>query len=460
MFLLLLLALAVRLPSITAPIIGAHSWRQADTAAMARNYVQVDGAFASPRVDWGGGRIVESEFPIYQYVVSLFYLLFGVQEIIGRLLSIAASLLTLVFFFFLARRLSNDSIAWWSTLIIALLPLQVFYGRAFMPEATMLMFTVLGILLFLRWQEHQSLVTLAGSAVAIALACLIKITSLYLGVLMIFLCWQQFGWKFIFKLELWIYAFFVLLSVALWYYHAHQNYLNGGVTVGIWEYGSDKWGNWGMLIQPEFWNRIFFQSLAERHLTWAGFLIFVTSFFLPRVNAREVVVYAWLAAVLFYFIVVAKGNFVHEYYQLPFIFPAAILMGKTFHHFFAPDTRRWKSSLVGLAGIGIIVLGALRLNTYWNYENPSTSSDFQLARTIEAQTPPSEFVCLLTKDPTVLYLSNRKGHTHSSITEVDTSLHCKVLAGVLSKPVHERLMSKFPEMQSVAINDDFFVFRL
>jgi hypothetical protein len=37
---LILIAIAVRLIGITAPIIGIHAWRQADTAAIARNFYE------------------------------------------------------------------------------------------------------------------------------------------------------------------------------------------------------------------------------------------------------------------------------------------------------------------------------------------------------------------------------------------------------------------------------------
>ena len=61
---LVLFGVSCRMINLSAPPIGMHSWRQTDTAAIARNL---------PQVDWGGSGpgYVESEFPIYTYSVAL-----------------------------------------------------------------------------------------------------------------------------------------------------------------------------------------------------------------------------------------------------------------------------------------------------------------------------------------------------------------------------------------------------
>ena len=64
------LALLLRLININKPIVGINTWRQADTAAMARNFVEYDGNILHPQIDWGGvpPSEVEAEFQIYTYI--------------------------------------------------------------------------------------------------------------------------------------------------------------------------------------------------------------------------------------------------------------------------------------------------------------------------------------------------------------------------------------------------------
>lgn len=52
---ILLLAFAARSYHLDFPVSGFQAWRQADTAAMARNYYKQGFHFLYPQVDWGGG---------------------------------------------------------------------------------------------------------------------------------------------------------------------------------------------------------------------------------------------------------------------------------------------------------------------------------------------------------------------------------------------------------------------
>lgn len=70
---LVLFGVSCRMINLSAPPIGMHSWRQTDTAAIARNFYEHGYRFHLPQVDWGGSGpgYVESEFPIYTYSVAL-----------------------------------------------------------------------------------------------------------------------------------------------------------------------------------------------------------------------------------------------------------------------------------------------------------------------------------------------------------------------------------------------------
>ena len=69
------LGILLRLVQIWIPVLGVHSWRQADTAAMARHFSLAGTPIWLPQVDWGGASAgyVESEFPLYPFLVSRLY---------------------------------------------------------------------------------------------------------------------------------------------------------------------------------------------------------------------------------------------------------------------------------------------------------------------------------------------------------------------------------------------------
>lgn len=428
-FAILLLALVVRLYHIDFPLAGWHSWRQADTAAMARNFYENGFDLLHPQIDWGGNSsgVVESEFPAYPFLVSLVYAVFGMNDTWGRLLSVIFSLATIYGLYLLVRKYVSNSVALWSAFIYAIIPLSIYYSRAFMPESAMLMCSILGIYWFSRWLDEGNVRHFLLSCLAISLAVLLKIPTLYLGLPLLYLAWVRFG-KSTFRTRiLWLYAFLVLLPVALWYYHAHQLFLQSGLTYGIWGFGTDKWGNFDIILTPKFYNDIFFKSIAERHLTYAGFIPFLIGLFIKRTTRGERLFDFWLTAVLIYFLIVAKGNQVHEYYQLPFILPAVVFVGKAFAKHLPLDSLRTSltskplpSLLLSLCLVGVLVLSYLRYDRFMNSET-FDSSLFRLAAAVQEVTPKQDLVIAVSEyNPIVLYRCHRKGW-NSSVDQLDSA---------------------------------------
>ena len=412
--LVLALALVLRLVHVGAPILGVHSWRQADTAAMARNFHENGYRFFEPQVDWGGSGpgYVECELPAFPYAVALAYGVLGPSEAWGRLLAALLSTLTVYLLYRLARdAYGDDRAALAAAFVFAVLPLSVFYGRAFMPESAMLCASVAALHAFDRWTATGKRRWYVLAAVATAMAALLKLPCLYLGLPLLYLAWRTWGAGLVRRPALWLFAVLVLAPVALWYVHAHELYRHGGVTFGIWGYGSDKWGNWGLVASSDFWNGVLLRSLAERQLTWAGVPLAVAGLLLPRVGRRGGLVDWWLAALGVYLVVVARGNLLHEYYQLPFLPPLSIAMGRAIAAAFAPGDRRTLRAGVATALVAaMLVLSGSRLTSYWRREEPPRSMLHRLALEVDRQTPPgARIVALDQGNPTLLYLAHRKG---------------------------------------------------
>jgi 4-amino-4-deoxy-L-arabinose transferase-like glycosyltransferase len=412
-FILLALSLALRIYGLRAPIIGVHSWRQADTAAMARNFYENGYRFSYPQIDWGGDSkgYVEAEFPLYPFVVALFYKISGVFEFYGRFLSVICYLMGTYFLYLLVKKLIDSSTALWSCIFFSFLPLNLFYSRTFMPESALIMSSVLGVYFFYQWLTLEKLRYFVLSFGFIALACLLKITALYLGLPLLYLSWLRFGSRLFSRWSLWLYALLALAPVILWYYHAHQIFLQSGLTFGIWQYGADKWGNWELPLTLRFWDRIVFRSLAERFFTWVGFLIFLVGLFMKRRTREEKLFDFWLGALIVFFIIVAKGNYVHEYYQLPFLIPASVFMGKVYARYFNLNIfKNRRSFLLIICLVAVMVLGATRYHSYMRKEDPPSSETFQLAEMVKQKTAEHDLIIAVDgNDPTLLYLSHRKG---------------------------------------------------
>jgi len=417
---LLVLAALARLYRIGSPLIGVHSWRQADTAAMARNYFESGYHLFFPQVDWGGAGpgFVESEFPIVPFLVALLYRILGMHEWIGRAVAALCSLIAGYALFHLVRKTSGERIALWTAAFYLFLPLSLFYSRAFMPDSAMMAASILAVVWFFEWTQTGKPGYWVGSAIAFALACLLKLPCLYLGLPILYMAWNRFGPAFWRLGALWAYALVVIAPVGAWYLHAHQILLHGGLTFGIWEYGSDKWGNWDLVASGRFWNAVLLRSVAERWLTWPGFAVALVGILAVPRTAAERIFDFWLVAILVFFIVVAKGNYVHEYYQWALLPVASFYLAKAFVYGFrsGPNVRAMSFAGILLAMLGLSIW---RYSSYIAKENPSSSSQCALATKVRELTERGARVVVVDRgDPTMMYLCDRKGW-HASPQEVD-----------------------------------------
>lgn len=419
---ILLAAVIIRIINIFSPVSGWHSWRQSDTASIAVNFYENGYNILFPQILWGGSRTgyVESEFQIYPFIVSVLYSVLGVNDVWGRLVSVIFSVLTVYGLYLLVRKIINEETALWSALIYSILPLNIFYGRAFMPDAAMLMCSVYGLYFFYNWIGSGRAIYFTLSGIFISLAALIKLPSLYLGLPLIYIAYQKYGFRLFGKFKLYILALFIFIPVILWYYHAHQLFLNGGSSFGIWTYGQDKWGMFSLLIDPEWYNDIFFKSIAERHLTYPAFILFIWGLFIKRKHTNEKLFDVWLIAVLIFIFIAAQAHRTQEYYTLPFTIPASVFIGKFFAKYLPLFRRKLKEIFTlnkFVASFALIcimltgVLSYLRVARFYNSENLSQPL-FKIAADVQSVSKPDDKIITIGDgNPVYLYNSHRFGWT-------------------------------------------------
>ncbi|MCX7611740.1 MAG: glycosyltransferase family 39 protein [Ignavibacterium sp.] len=477
-FVILTIAILVRLYHIDFPIAGWHSWRQADTAAIARNYFENGFRFFYPQIDWGGNSkgFVETEFPIYPFIVSILYSIFGLHEGLGRFVSVLFSLFTIYGLYLLTMKYFSETIALWSVFIYSIIPLNIYYSRTFMPESTLLMCSVWGVYFFSQWLDLEKTKYFYFSAFFISLAILVKLPTLYIGLPLLYLALLKFG-KTTFKNKmLFLYVFIVLLPVVAWYYHAHQLYIRYGHSFGIWDFGKGKWGNFELLLTLKFYNDIFFKSIAERHFTYAGFIPFIIGIFLPRNNLKERLFDFWLIAVVVYFLIVAKGNQIHEYYQLPFVLPGVVYIGKVYAKYVDIKSlsssflkNRFLFTLLSLCLVGTILLSYLRYDRFMKGENYN-SYIFRLAEVVQKTSKTSDLIISANENPLILYLCHRKGW-RCSIDQLNIGYLNYMTNGGAKYLIVEKVETNTPDKQKkvnewkikykiVYDDDDFMIFSL
>jgi len=354
---ILLLGVATRLVHVDEPIFG---FRPADTAAVARNFYENGMDIVHPQIDWRGNSpgYVESEFPIYSYVIALLYHVFGVHDAVARGVSIGLYLLSGLLVYDLGRRLFEPYAALLAVAFYTASPLGYYYTRLVQPDVLLALGSLAAIDFFLRWSEDGKSRDLMLSGAGLALAALIKPISLYLGLPLLYLAHRRHGWSCLAKPSLWLYALVVLVLPILWFRHSYQLWLDYGNTFGIF-------GGW-VKVQAFPPHPLSIAS-AARHIvlriatsmaTPAGLLFLLAGCF-ARPPRGNYLLHAWAVGFAVAVVFTAKGMIVHEYYQLPLLFPLSLWMAYGARRFWdEPRHAGVYRRLVAALCVAVVAFGA------------------------------------------------------------------------------------------------------
>ncbi|QNI65824.1 glycosyltransferase family 39 protein [Synechococcus sp. A15-44] len=417
----------LRLVQVWMPVLGVHSWRQADTAAMARHFLQEGTPIWLPQVDWGGASagFVESEFPLYPFLVSRLYGLIGVQEWLGRGLSVFCSALTIWLVMRLGRRWFNPEAGWWAGLAFAIAPLGVYFGRAFQAEALLLLCAAGALESLSLWRERRLPWALALSWVCLTSAGLIKVIPLlWLGLplLMVQLSSNPQGQapalqtlpsrvlRQLGRPGFWLYIGSSLMAIAGWYWHAHQLGQASGLSFGFWGSGADR-SSLSLLLDLNGWINLLVR-VSLRLLALVGVPFLLIGLRASWRSGGGQIAISGLVGVLLCTIATMRSSTIHEYYQLPLLLFSSPLIGlgwQTWHQ----RRPRWQPRL--LIGLALVVSLTVLSLDYWAVEHRQRDAWMPLALTIRRDLPgEARIVSVTSTDPTLLNLARRQGWLISS----------------------------------------------
>jgi len=351
------LGLAFRLYGINAPLVDSHQIRQAQTAMMTRNLYEDNMNVFRTRLDFFGNSpgYVLMEFPLMHGITALLYYLFGVHEMIGRLVNVGFSIGAMFLMYGLARKFLSHFGSMATLALYTMSPFNIYFSRAFMPESSMLFFSIGAIYYSLKWLEDKRWHLYVGSIVFTALACLSKPTAGLILVPIVIAWFCKWKWNILRRIDFWVYIMLALGPFVAWATYAHYaNSMNPDLPAGFG-------GNWlevitgrgnilAHWISPKFYIYLG-GSIILFHLTPLGFTGFVWGILCARRSNRRVVLDAWLGANVVYFYALAGPNSGHAYYQLTlqpvaviyFGFAAEWLLSKShiINHMFERRSLSW-----------------------------------------------------------------------------------------------------------------------
>ncbi len=406
--LLLIIGFLLRLYKIDSPIADWHSWRQADTAAVTRNFIKEGFNPLKPKYDdmspvaerpvANPARYRFVEFPIYNIAVYPFYLIFGIDEKYHRLVSILFSLGSTVFLYFIIKKYSSKFVAAFAALTFTILPFNVFFSRSTLPEPTFIFFA-LGMMYFVgEWLEKKGKRFMLLGYIFTSIAFLIKPWAIFFYLPLLYLALKNKKFKVFLILS--IFAVFPFIFWRLWIQQ-----MPSGIPASSWLANGDN-----IRFRPSFWWWIVSERMGREVLGATGLVLFFLGLVLKPKNGNYFL-HLWTLSLFLYFIVFATGNVRHNYYQLIFVPVASAFVSLGFaalikgEKFFVP--RIFTIFLALLLYILAIYFGYKTVSEFYKVNNPSM---VEAGKKVDEMVPKNAIVLApYGGDTAFLYQTNRAG---------------------------------------------------
>ncbi len=315
----LVIGFILRLHRIANPIADWHSWRQADTAAVSRNFRDYGFDLLHPRFDDissipsgienpQGYRFVE--FPIENAIHALSAKLFtNVSfEVLGRLLSVFYSLISIVLIYHLVKLHSDRQVAFLSSVLFAVTPYVVYYSRVILPEPLIVTVSLLSLLVFSFYCNKPSTRNLILSILSFSCLLLLKAYMAIFVIPLGYLVFHKFGPSFYKRKKLILALVVAFLPFVFWFFWAKQ--FPEGIPFFKWAFNGDH-----IRFRPSFFYWIFGVRIGTLILgVWGTVLL--TFGLLHCIKNRHFFFLWWAIGILSYLVIVATANVKHDYYQV------------------------------------------------------------------------------------------------------------------------------------------------
>lgn len=369
---LLLIFTVLQAPLLLTPPDRTHTWRQCDTAAVARNFQEENPNIFTPRIDArkNTNGITGMEFPLFNYIVFLSYKAFGFSHSTGKWISFIFGILCLILFHRLVLLLKFDlAMANISTMMMAASTLFFHYSGKVMPETTALFLHLSSLVIFIKAlsignekEENISIVLVIFSAVLLSFSALVRPYHSIAGLFMAYLAFKKFGWSFMRKWE--AYLFFILAgSPFVYWYFVYVPYLNQINNLNTFYLGTGLGDVISMILGGRFdFLRMILKVFPEDTIGWGEAIIFIAGIFCivkTKFTGVRQEIWAVVIFVITYIIIITfkTGDhyFGHTYYLFGIVpyYPLIVAwLTLSIFNYWKLNSKKWSLILVAIIFIG------------------------------------------------------------------------------------------------------------
>ncbi|MBI5151164.1 MAG: glycosyltransferase family 39 protein [Candidatus Pacebacteria bacterium] len=415
LFVVLGIAVGLRLYKITSPLADWHSFRQADTASVTREYIKhgIDllrpqyhdlSNIQSGKDNPSGYRMVE--FPILNAITALLITLFRLQQyeiVVGRLVSISYSIVGLFALYALVRELTGKRAAGIALLTYAVMPYAVYYSRTILPEPAFVTSLLVSLAFLVYATRNKENVFLYGmSILSLTEAFLLKPFAIFFLPLFAYVFFREYRWKALMQWQAYLFFLIPFIPFALWRWWILS--FPEGIPASDWLFNKDN-----IRFTGAFFHWLFEVRIATLML---GIGLVIPAVLGLMKRGKDWLFYTvWAVCILAYMSILAGGNVQHDYYQvvvMPFL---CAVVGRGFAFLFELSPRFINKPLLYIGGFGLFIWSLFtswyQLRGYYNINHPEI---VQAGKAVDALVPKdARIIAPYMGDTAFLYQTNRRG---------------------------------------------------
>lgn len=332
---LLALTAAVRLIGITRPLLGSFATKNVVYGMIARNWAEGTTGLWYPTLDVlpldvlrGAQRsVVMVEFPVSAYVTGwLWSSLGGSLDVWGRATAVAFSVASVAAMFLLVGRRHGPTAATAAAAVLAVSPVSIIYGQAFMLEASLVFFTLAAFYAVDRWVDGGHPAWLAAAGVCLGLLLLTKIYMLLILLPLAVRVVRSGRSRSAGVLAL-VAALLATLPAAGWYLHAAQTASPEGPFAERVFYSVRQSAEVHRPPHPLLWSADFYRQVLDdlggAVLTPVGLLLALAGLLDRRWRQHA----AWLLAMALLVAALPRKFYEMNYYYMAVLPPLCVMAG-------------------------------------------------------------------------------------------------------------------------------------
>lgn len=308
-----------------------HAWRQYDTKQYIDSFYYDDVPFHKPSVCWmGGHETLILEFPLPEYLIAKMYHVFGNDLWIARLFILIFFTIGLYYLYAALKLLYKNNIPEITVFLYGFAPLSLFFSRAIHIDFFVLAFSFGMMFHLMKAIKESSNLHLLLSLAFSCIAFLVKAPYAF------FLAIPILVYAFHLKKLKWLLlrsALFVIPIILLFLWNSHSKAVNSQIPnwdmIPNFNKFDNMWywyfGTIDQRLQLSNWTNIL-SRIKDEILGISGLILLGYGLLFHKKNFTYLWALSFLFGALVYLVIFFNLNNIHNYYQIPFIAPLALLL--------------------------------------------------------------------------------------------------------------------------------------